>query len=141
MNTISKYHVTTLHGRGEKNNFSDTSLEQREEEPTTRDKWLTVDAWKKKIIYIRYDFDSDINFGISDFNRALNNVGTIRQKVSTGNNAGREYCYTDCEGISFLSVTVTVRYTKRKMVGYLFVGIIHCEHLHSISQVIISNRI
>ena len=65
------------------------------EEPTTRDKWLTVDAWKK-LIYICYKFDaSNINFVVSDLNRALNNLGCIGQKVFTGNNTRREYCSTD----------------------------------------------
>ena len=69
-------------------------MELREEEPTTRDKWLTVDAWKK-LIYIRYDFDSIIDFTIGDSTWALNLLGAIRLKVSTGNNTGREYCSTD----------------------------------------------
>jgi hypothetical protein len=74
--------------------ISSALLELRNEEPTTRDKWLTVDAWKK-IIYTRYDFDSTIDFSASDSNRALNLLGAIRLKVSTGNNTGREYCSTD----------------------------------------------
>jgi hypothetical protein len=57
------------------------------EEPTTRDKWLTVDAWKK-LIYIPYNFDTIIDFNISNFNRALNLLGAICQKVSTGNHTG-----------------------------------------------------
>ena len=64
------------------------------EEPTTRDKWLTVDAWKS-LIYICYNFGSNIEFIVSNFNKAVNNVGAIHSKVSTGNNTGREYCSTD----------------------------------------------
>jgi hypothetical protein len=52
-------------------------MELRKEEPT-----FTVDAWKNKLIYIRYDFDSNINCSMSDFNSAVNNVGTIPLKVS-----------------------------------------------------------
>ena len=70
------------------------SGELGKEEPTTRDKWLTVDAWKQ-LIYICYDFDSNIEFSVSDFNKTVNNVGAIHSKVSTGNNTGREYCSTD----------------------------------------------
>ena len=70
--------------------ISSALVELGKEEPTTRDKWLTVDAWKK-LIYIRYDLDRSIDFSTSDFNRALNLLGTIRLKVSTG----REYCSTD----------------------------------------------
>ncbi len=53
-----------------------------------------VDAWKT-LIYIHYDFDSNINFSASNSNRALNLLGAICLKVSTGNNTGREYCSTD----------------------------------------------
>jgi hypothetical protein len=67
--------------------ISSALVELGKEEPTTRDKWLTVDAWKK-LIYTRYDFDSTISFSTSDFNRALNSLGAVRQKVSTGNNTG-----------------------------------------------------
>ena len=75
--------------------ISSALVELGNDEPTTRDKWLTVDAWKK-IIYIHYDFDSNINFSASDSNRALNLLGAIRLKVSTaGNNTGCEYCSTD----------------------------------------------
>ncbi len=56
-------------------------VELGKEEPTTRDKWLTVDAWKK-LIYIRYDFDSIIDFTIGDSTWALNLLGAIRLKVS-----------------------------------------------------------
>jgi hypothetical protein len=56
----------------------------REEEPTTRDKWLTVEAWKKQF-YICYDFDSSIEFSVSDFNKAVNSLDAIHQKVLTGN--------------------------------------------------------
>jgi hypothetical protein len=52
-------------------------MELRKEEPT-----FTVDAWKNKLIYIRYDFDSNMNCSMSDFNSAVNNVGTIPLKVS-----------------------------------------------------------
>jgi hypothetical protein len=62
-------------------------VELGKEESTTRDNWLTVDAWKK-LIYICYDFDSTIDFSISDFNRALNLLGTVHLKVLTGNNTG-----------------------------------------------------
>jgi hypothetical protein len=74
--------------------ISSALVELGKEEPTTTDKWLTVDAWKK-IIYTRYDFDTTIYFSASDSNRALHNLGAIRLKVSTGNNTGREYCSTD----------------------------------------------
>jgi hypothetical protein len=53
-------------------------MELRKEKPT-----FMVDAWKNMLIYIRYDFDSNINCSMSDSNRAVNNVGTIRLKVST----------------------------------------------------------
>ncbi len=52
-------------------------VELGKEEPTTRDKWLTVDAWKK-LICIRYDFDTSIDFTIREFNKALNLLGAIR---------------------------------------------------------------
>jgi hypothetical protein len=56
---------------------------------------LTVDAWKT-LIYIHYDFDSNINFSASDYNRALNLLGAIPLKVSTGgNNTSREYSTDD----------------------------------------------
>jgi hypothetical protein len=64
------------------------------EEPTTRDKWLTVDAWKS-LLYTRYNFDSSIDSSIREFSRALHNLGAILQKVSTGNNTGREYSTDD----------------------------------------------
>jgi hypothetical protein len=32
-------------------------VELGEEEPTTRDKWLMLDAWKK-LLHTRYDFDA-----------------------------------------------------------------------------------
>ena len=73
--------------------ISSALVELGKEEPTTRDKGLTVDAWKK-LIYIRYDFDSTIDFSISKFNKGLNLLGAIRLKVLTGNNTGREYCST-----------------------------------------------
>ena len=69
-------------------------VELGKEEPKTRDKRLTVDAWRSRI-YIYYNFDSNIEFSVSDFNKAVNNVGAIHSKVSTGNNTGREYCSTD----------------------------------------------
>ena len=52
-------------------------VELGKEEPTTRDKWLTVDAWKK-LICIRYDFDTSIDFTIREFNKALDLLGAIR---------------------------------------------------------------
>ena len=61
--------------------ISSALVELGKEEPTTRDKWLTVDAWKS-LLYTCYDFDSTINFIISEFNRALHNMGAIRLKVS-----------------------------------------------------------
>ncbi len=67
--------------------ISSALVELGNDEPTTRDKWLTVDAWKK-IIYTRYDFDSTINFSIREFNKVLNLLGPICLKVSTGNNTG-----------------------------------------------------
>jgi hypothetical protein len=74
--------------------ISSALVELGKEEPTTRDKWLTVDAWKK-LICIRYDFDTSIDSSIREFRRALHSLGAIRLKVSTGNNTGREYCSTD----------------------------------------------
>ncbi len=56
-------------------------VELEKVEPTTRDKWLTVDAWEK-LIWIHYDFVSTIDFSIGEFNRALNLLGAIRLKVS-----------------------------------------------------------
>jgi hypothetical protein len=50
-------------------------LELGKEEPTTRDRWLTVDAWRK-LIFIPYDHIYVTNFCISDFNRALNVLGS-----------------------------------------------------------------
>ena len=65
------------------------------EEPTTRDKWLTVDAWKS-LLYTRYNFDSSIDSSIREFSRALHNLGAIHLKVSTGgNNMGHEYSTDD----------------------------------------------
>jgi hypothetical protein len=46
-----------------KKNISSALVELGNDEPTTRDKLLTMDAWKK-IIYTRYDFDSTIDFSI-----------------------------------------------------------------------------
>jgi hypothetical protein len=69
-------------------------VELGKEEPTTRDKWLTVDAWKS-LLFTRYDFDTSIDFSIREFNKALNLLGAIRLKVATGNNTGREYCSSD----------------------------------------------
>ena len=74
--------------------ISSALLELGKEGPTTRDKWLTVDAWKS-LLYNHYDFDSSIDLSIREFSRALHNLGTIRLKLSTGNNTGREYCSTD----------------------------------------------
>jgi hypothetical protein len=65
-------------------------VELGKEEPTTRDKWLTVDAWKS-LICIRYDFDTSIDFTIRQFSRALHSMGAIRLKVSTGNNTGMHF--------------------------------------------------
>jgi hypothetical protein len=42
----------------------------------------------KILLYTRYDFGSGIDFIVIDFNKAVNNLGTIRLKVSAGNNAG-----------------------------------------------------
>jgi hypothetical protein len=67
--------------------ISSALVELGKHEPTTRDKWLTVDAWRK-LIFIHYDFDSEIDFTISDFNRALNLLGSIHLKVATGNVTG-----------------------------------------------------
>jgi hypothetical protein len=58
-----------------------------EEEPTTRDKWLTVDAWKQ-LLHTCYDFDDSIGFSVSDLNKAVNSLGAIHQKVLTGNYTG-----------------------------------------------------
>ena len=57
--------------------ISSALVELGKEEPTTRDKWLTVDAWKK-LICIRYDFDTSIDFTIREFNKALDLLGAIR---------------------------------------------------------------
>jgi hypothetical protein len=70
-------------------------VELGKEEPTTRDKWLTVDAWKS-LLFTRYDFDTSIDFSTREFNKALNLLGAIRLKVSTGNLTGmhaREKCF------------------------------------------------
>jgi hypothetical protein len=68
--------------------ISSALVELGNEEPTTRDKWLTVDAWKK-LLFTRYDFDSSsIDFTIRQFSHALNLLGSIRLKVSTGNLTG-----------------------------------------------------
>jgi hypothetical protein len=67
--------------------ISSALVELGKEVSTTRDKWLTVDSWKK-LIYIRYNFDSTISFSISNFNRALNLLGAICLKVLTGINTG-----------------------------------------------------
>jgi hypothetical protein len=48
---------------------------------------LTADAWKE-LLEIRYDFDYSIDFSISDFNKAVNSLGAIHQKVLTGNYTG-----------------------------------------------------
>ena len=67
--------------------ISSALVELGKEEPTTRDKWLTVDAWKK-LIYIRYDFDTTIDFSIRDSSILLNLLGSIRLEVLTGNHTG-----------------------------------------------------
>ena len=51
-------------------------VELGKEEPTTRGKWLMVDAWKQ-LIYICYDFDSNIEFSVREFTRAIHNLGAI----------------------------------------------------------------
>ncbi len=61
--------------------ISSALVELGKEEPTTRDKWLTVDA-RKNFIYIRYDFETIIDSSIREFSRALHNLGAIRLKVS-----------------------------------------------------------
>ena len=43
-------------------------MELGKEELTTRDKWLTVNAWKQ-LIYICYNFDSNIEFSVREFTR------------------------------------------------------------------------
>ena len=43
-------------------------VELGKEEPTTRDKWLTVDAWKS-LLFTRYDFDTSIDFSIRELTR------------------------------------------------------------------------
>ena len=62
------------------NIISSALVELGKEEPTTRDKWLTVDAWKK-LMYIRYNFDTIIDFSYREFSRALHNLGAICLKV------------------------------------------------------------
>jgi hypothetical protein len=67
--------------------ISSALVELGNDEPTTRDKWLTVDAWKI-LLFTRYDFDSSIDFTIRQFSSALNLLGAVRLKVWTGNHTG-----------------------------------------------------
>jgi hypothetical protein len=75
----------------EKELITSALTELLEEEPTTRDKWLTADAWKKPL-EIYYNFEYSIDFSISDFNKAVNSLGAIHQKVLSGNYTGRDPC-------------------------------------------------
>ena len=77
-------------------NISLALVELGNKEPTTRDKWLTVDAWNS-LLFTQNEFDSSINFTIREFSRALNLLGVIHSlKVWTGNHTGthvREKCW------------------------------------------------
>ena len=59
-----------------------------DEAPTTRDKWLTLEAWKT-ILYHYYDLDDELGFSMNILTRAVKLFGSIvDSKVSTGNSTG-----------------------------------------------------
>jgi hypothetical protein len=60
----------------------------RDEASTTRNKWLTLDAWKT-ILYHYYDFDDELGFTMNTLTRAVKRFGSIvESKVSGGNSTG-----------------------------------------------------
>jgi hypothetical protein len=60
----------------------------RDEATTTRNKWLTLEAWRT-IIYHYYDFDDDMGFSVNLLTRALKLIGSsVDLKVCQGNTTG-----------------------------------------------------
>jgi hypothetical protein len=60
----------------------------QDEEPRTRNKWLTLDAWKT-IIYPHYDLDDQLGFSLNTLTRDMRLFGsasdsTVRQGNTTG---------------------------------------------------------
>jgi hypothetical protein len=74
----------------EKKLVTSALTELLEREPTTRDKWLSLEAWIS-LLHIHYDFGSGIDFTIKDFKRPLHTLGLIHMKISAGNDTGI-YC-------------------------------------------------
>ena len=59
-----------------------------DEASTTRNKWLTLEAWKT-ILYHYYDLDDELGFSMNILTRAVNLFGsTVTSKVSGGNSTG-----------------------------------------------------
>jgi hypothetical protein len=64
----------------------------RDEATTTRNKWLTLEAWKT-IVYHYYDFDDELGFNINLLTRALKLIGSsVDLKVCQGNTTGVHLC-------------------------------------------------
>ncbi len=60
----------------------------RDEATTTRNKWLTLEAWKT-IVYHYYDFDNELGFDINLLTGALKLFGSsIDSNVCLGNLTG-----------------------------------------------------
>jgi hypothetical protein len=59
----------------------------RTKQETTRDKWLTLAAWKS-LLYSHYDFGSGLDFNIQQLQKGLALFGPISEKVSAGNDSG-----------------------------------------------------
>ena len=59
-----------------------------EQETTTRNKWLTLEAWKT-ILYHYYDLDDELGFTMNTLTKAVKLFGSIvDSKVSGGNSTG-----------------------------------------------------
>jgi hypothetical protein len=58
----------------EKKLVTSALTELLEQEPTTRDKWLSLEAWIS-LLYTHYDFGCGIDFTIGDFKRVLHTLG------------------------------------------------------------------
>ena len=56
----------------------------RENEEITRDKWLTLAAWKT-LLYAHYDFESGPGLSLTQLLKGLALFGPISDKVSAGN--------------------------------------------------------
>jgi hypothetical protein len=60
----------------------------RDEAPTTRNKWLTLEAWKT-ILYHCYDLDDELGFSMNTLVRAVKLFGSaVDSKVRGGNSTG-----------------------------------------------------